>query len=188
MTWKFWTIASVLALAACADDTATEPAADDAAAPPDAVADAGAPAAPAPEPGTEGPPGAAPAPPPEGDAMTWNFAETAAGPKLTYGEPRTDNVRLMLRCAGGERIALSFLRGSAGEGPMTVRSGGASETVPAEAEATQLGGVSVRAELAATAPPLERFRGGSALAVEYAGDTRNVPPAGPEADRFFSAC
>lgn len=185
MIRKISIFAPVLAIAACAEETPTEAPAE---VPGNELAGT-EPTAPAPTPEPDSGDGIdGNRAQPEGEPMAWNFATTAAGPKLTYGEPRTDNVRLMLRCAGGDRIAFSFMRSSAGEGPMTVRSGGVSETAPATAEQTQLGGVSVRAELSSGAAPLQRFRGGSSLTVEYAGETRTVPPAGPEADRFFEAC
>ena len=71
---------------------------------------------------------------------------------------------------------------------MIVRSGGASLRVDGAARATQLGGYLVTAQVPAAAAPLERFRGGGALAVDWAGETRTVPPAGAEGERLFEAC
>lgn len=188
MTWKIWTIAPVLALAACAEETATENAANLAELP------TGNKAPPSPD-GNGGGGGTAPGDDQDGDGgngvgdpdMAWNFNTTARGPKLAYGVPQTDNVRLTLRCAGSDRIELSFMRGEAGGEQMTVRSGGASESVSATAQETQLGGYVVAAELPANAAPLERFRAGNPLTVEYAGESRAVPPSG-EADRLFNSC
>ncbi len=140
---------------------------------------------------SEPPAEAAPQPEIEGgdDRMSWKFS-TAAGPKLTYGEPATDNVRLMMRCAGADRVILSFLQSAAPDNAsrMTVRSHGASQTIATNIEATQLEGVSVSAELSASAAPLEQFREGNPLRVEWASEMLTVPPAGAEAERFLGAC
>ena len=188
-------IAPVLALAACADETATEDAANLAEPSPGNQAAASSPEEggnggdiPAPDDGNGGDGNGGDGGNDAGEPdMAWNFSTTARGPKLAYGEPQTDNVRLTLRCAGGDRIELSFMRSAVGGGQMTVRSGGASETVSASAEETQLGGHLVTAELPASAAPLQRFRGGNALAVEFGGESRTVPTSG-EADRLFGAC
>lgn len=193
MTWKTWIAAPALALAACGGDGETQPAAGPANALPA-------------EPGNESETGAAaPANGDEGDAgadrgtdgtgtepdMAWVFARSAAGPKLTYGEPETDNTRLMLRCGEGDAIVMSFLRGHASGGPseIMVASGGESATVPATvSESELLNGLIVEAELPASSPPLGRFRGGAAMRVEWGRDTIRVPAAGAEAERFFAAC
>ncbi len=177
---SIWIAAPALALAACAEQPAAEEA--NVAEAPNSNA-----AQPAPDEAIGN--GAPSRPDGNGSPMAWNFSTAADGAKLAYGEPRTDNVRLTLRCAGGGRIELSFIRSAPGEAEqMTVRSGGASETMGGSAEESQLGGWFVRAELPASAAPLQRFRGGNSLTVEWASETRTVPPAGPEAERFFGAC
>lgn len=133
--------------------------------------------------------GAAAVSPASGPAMAWNFS-TAAEPKLAYGAPQTDQARLILQCEGSERVALSFLRPSAAGlgGRLIVSAGGTSQTAPVQARRTRLGGISVRAEMPAAAAPLQRFRGGSTLRVDWHEDAISVPPAGPAANRFFAAC
>ncbi len=81
-------------------------------------------------------------------AMRWNFTETS-GPKLAYGKPATDKVRLVLRCDGSGEIAFSFLRPETVKigKTLTVQSDGASESVKPTATPSQLSGVSVSARL-----------------------------------------
>lgn len=121
--------------------------------------------------------------------MRWSFARTAAGPKLTYGEPFTNNVKLMLRCASGDSLRLSFVRpaGSPG-GEMVVRSGGAEQRFDATAIESEIGGATIQAIAPMGSQPLQNFRGGSALEVSWEGETISVPAPGNEARQLFDAC
>lgn len=122
--------------------------------------------------------------------MRWNFARTARGPKLTYGEPATDNVRLTLRCDGSERVELSFMRpSSAADGnSMTLSSGGAERQLKATVEETQLGPALVSAVAPISSQPIQSFRSGSGLQVRWRGETISVPPAGEQGRQLLDAC
>ena len=135
-------------------------------------------------------------PQPIGDAMRWNFSRTAAGPKLAYGEPATDNVRLMMRCPpGGDSVILSFQRPEqameAQPADLTVEAGAEAYRAPADISDSQIGGMAVSAQAPATAAPLARFRAGSPLTVHW-GDVVVSVPAGAEHQAaiagFFDAC
>lgn len=122
--------------------------------------------------------------------MTWAFSRSAAGPKLTYGEPNTDNIRLMLRCEG-DRVSLNFIRPSdvATRRPdrLTVASGAAQREVRVSAEETELGGTSISASVPASAEPIRAFQSGRPLEVRWGQETIRVPGT-DKAKQFLSAC
>jgi hypothetical protein len=123
------------------------------------------------------------------DGMEWLFATDATGPRLAYGEPGTDNVRLMLRCADRGAIRLSFLRPEGTQsGEFVLRSEGAERRVYANAEETELGAVNVVAVMPVDARPLQSFRAGSPVDIQWQGEVISLPGAGEEARRLFEAC
>jgi hypothetical protein len=123
------------------------------------------------------------------DGMEWSFSSDATGPRLTYGEPGTDNVKLMLRCADRGAIRLSFLRPEGTQsGEFILRSEGAERRVYANAEETEMGAVNVVAVMPVDARPLQSFRAGSPVDIQWEGDVISLPGAGEEARRLFEAC
>lgn len=124
--------------------------------------------------------------------MRWNFSSSGVGPSLAYGEPRTDNVRLMLRC-DGDRVRLHFMRSAemvaSRPGQLTVVSGGKQATSPITTEESELGGMSIRASVARSSGPMTEFSAGEALEVRWGSETIAVPgrSGGPVA-QFFKAC
>lgn len=127
----------------------------------------------------------------DGDgAMAWRFNRTAAGPKLAYGEPRTDNVRLNLRCDGGQ-VTLHFMRPAevVGRRPdkLTVASGGTQWRTDVSAEESQLGGMSISATAPASSAPMTAFASGRPLEVRWGDETIRVPGT-DKARQFLSAC
>ena len=122
--------------------------------------------------------------------MSWIFSDSAGGPKLAYGIPQTDNLRLMLRCAEAGNVRFVFMR-PASASPITrvtISSGGASSEVEAQSDASQLGGISVETELPVDSGPLIQFRSGHRINVSWTGGEISVPEAGQQADRLFEAC
>jgi hypothetical protein len=123
------------------------------------------------------------------DGMEWTFASDATGPRLSYGEPGTDNVKLLLRCADRGAIRMSFLRPEGTEsGEFILRSEGAERRVYANAEETELGAVNVVAVMPVDARPLQSFRAGSPVDIQWQGEVVSLPGAGEEARRLFEAC
>lgn len=134
-------------------------------------------------------------PPPDADdeaEMRWTFSRSADRPSLAFGEPRTDNVRLMIRCGRNEEAHLSFIRPAeiVAERPhmMTIASGGATRSLTLETRPGQLGTtVEVQAPLAAA--PLQQFRSGRDLRLRWGDEEIRVPGGsdGP-VEEFFAAC
>ncbi|HUG46227.1 MAG TPA: hypothetical protein VMK31_06930 [Sphingomicrobium sp.] len=123
------------------------------------------------------------------EGMEWSFARDSVGPKLAYGAPDSDNVKLMLRCTGGESLRVSFTRPEGAEGgELLLRSGGEERRVDAIAEASQPGGVIIEATVPMSARPLQNFRTGSTLDVLWQGEVISVPAAVEEARQLFAAC
>lgn len=153
------------------------------------------PAANAAAPGGDGGNDAAAAPAdPFPDEMRWTFSRSVRGPKLAYGEPATDNVRLMLRCEGGEAI-LSFMRSEQAvrgrPDEIVLVGGGERWSIPVETQASQLGGVTVEARAPLSAPPLRRLRAGEPLELRWGPETISLPAGAARQDqveRFFEAC
>jgi hypothetical protein len=182
--WRFmkhlWIIGAA-ALAACADVRPVEESAEDL----DAIAGATPPP-------TVSPVDTGDGEAPDGDGeqgMEWGYASEAAGPRLTYGEPNTDNVRLILRCAEAGTVRLSLPRPEGTEsGEFVLRSEGAERRVFATAEPTELGPVNVQATVPVDARPLQSFRTGSPLDVMWQGEVISIPGPGEEARQFFEAC
>lgn len=124
-------------------------------------------------------------------SMEWNFSRAAGQPKLAFGVPQTDNVRLILRCPESGQALLSFLRRTDAEdrpGTLAIASGGAQRTLNIETEQGPLG-TTVRADVPLSAAPLQQFRSGKGLEVRWGEETINVPGAadGP-VRQFFDAC
>lgn len=128
----------------------------------------------------------------DGDGMSWNFSRTARGPRIAYGVPQTDNVRLMLRCPERSRALLSFIRPDEfAEGKpdmLAIASGNSRRSLTIETEQGPLG-TSVEAEAPLSAGPLQQFRSGSELEVRWGDETIRVPGSaqGP-VRQFFEAC
>ena len=159
-------------------------------------------AAPASE-GTEVPAGGEPANPASGeeatarppldDGMRWHFSRSVEGPKLAFGEPATDNVRLMLRCpSGGGSVVLSFTRPAdivaARPIEATLASGGSEARLDVDSRESALGGRLVEATIALDSAPIRRFRDRSALTLRWGEERIAVPAAGADGRRFFEAC
>ena len=126
------------------------------------------------------------------DEMAWNFSNTAAGPKIAYGVPQTDNVRLMLRCPESGQALLSFIRpADIAEGrpdTLSIASGNARRSVTIETEQGPLG-TTVKAQAPLSSGPLQQFRSGSGLEVRWGEETISVPAASEApVRRFFEAC
>lgn len=124
--------------------------------------------------------------------MSWSFSRTGPGPKLAYGVPQTDNVRLMLRCPETGEALLSFLRSDQQAqnrpGTLIVAAGNAQRTLTIETQQGPLG-TTVEAEIPVSSGPLEEFRSGKEMEVRW-GDTEiRVPGAsnGP-VRQFFETC
>jgi hypothetical protein len=175
----FWIIGAA-ALAACADVRPVEESAEDL----DAIAEATPPPTLTPvDTATEEMNGVGE------QGMEWSYTSEAPGPKLTYGEPNTDNVRLMLRCAEAGTVGLMLPRPEGTEsGEFILRSEGAERRVFATAAVTELGPVNVEATVPVDARPLQSFRTGSPLDIIWQGEEISVPSAGEEARQFFEAC
>jgi hypothetical protein len=173
----FWIIGAA-ALAACADVRPVEESAEDL----NAIAEA-----------TQ-PPTLTPVDRDDMDAageegMEWSYASDAAGSRLTYGEPNTDNVRLMFRCAEAGTVGLLLPRPEGTQsGEFVLRSEGAERRVFATAAPTELGLVNVEATVPVDARPLQSFRTGSALDIVWEGEVISIPSAGEEARQLFEAC
>lgn len=124
------------------------------------------------------------------DEMAWNFSRTAAGPKLVYGEPQTDNVRLLLRCAGNQ-VSLNFMRPAdvVATRPerLVIASAGEQRTTNVSTEDTQLGPISVSATAPIASAPISAFRSGNPLEVRWGDETIRVPGTN-QAEQFFAAC
>lgn len=153
--------------------------------------------------GTEAPTGGEPAnaasgeeataQPPLDDGMRWHFSRSVEGPKLAFGEPATDNVRLMLRCPpGGDGVVLSFTRPAdivaARPGEATLASGGSEARLDIDSRESALGGRLVEATVGLDSAPVRRFRDGSALTLRWGEERIVVPAGGTEGRRFFEAC
>lgn len=127
-----------------------------------------------------------------GDEMSWNFSRSAAGAKIAYGVPQTDNVRLMLRCPESGEALLSFIRPAdiAEDRPdtLSIASGSARRSLTIETQQGPLG-TSVLAQAPLSAAPLQQFRSGNELEVRWGDETISVPgaPDGP-VRQFFDAC
>ena len=126
------------------------------------------------------------------DRMRWHFSRTDRGPKLVYGEPRTDNVRLMLRCPpGGDSAILSFHRPSTlvRRRPEELRlaSGAAEQTYAVDARESALGGMTVEIVVPVDSGPLREFGDGQPLSLHWGDETIAVPTAA-EAGRFLRVC
>lgn len=124
------------------------------------------------------------------DEMRWLFARTAAGPKLSYGEPQTDNVRLLLRCSGDE-LSVNFIRPadvvSSRPDQLTIASGGMQWTANVSAEESQIGGMSISATAPLSSAPITAFASGRPLEVRWGEETIRVPGT-DQARQFLSAC
>lgn len=126
------------------------------------------------------------------DRMRWHFSRTDRGPKLVYGEPRTDNVRLMLRCPpGGDSAILSFHRPRelVRRRPERLRlaSGDAGQTYPVDTGESALGGMTVEIVVPIDSRPLREFGGGHPLSLQWGEETIAVPAAA-EGGRFLRVC
>lgn len=124
--------------------------------------------------------------------MAWVFSRAAGRPKLAYGVPQTDNVRLMLRCPEPGEALISFIRpdevAEDKPGTLTIASANAQRTLTVQTQRGPLG-VSVEAEAPTSAAPLQQFRTGQNLQVRWGEETVRVP--GEEGDpvrQFFEAC
>lgn len=134
--------------------------------------------------------------PPNGGAasgdMAWTFSRGAAGPRMAYGVPQTDNVRLMLRCPETGLALLSFILppGMAENLPdtLSIISGSARRSLTIETQQGPLG-TSVEAHAPLSAAPLQQFRSGNEMEVRW-GDEIIELPAAPEGPvrQFFEGC
>lgn len=128
----------------------------------------------------------------DGDAMRWSFHRTAAGPRLTFGEPQTDNVRLMLRCGDGQ-VSVHFMRPAdmveRRPGQLTIASGGMQWRAEISSEESQLGGMSIRASAPLSSAPITAFRSGQSLEVRWGPETIALPgQQGGAVQQFFNSC
>jgi hypothetical protein len=124
--------------------------------------------------------------------MSWAFSRAGPEPKLAYGVPQTDNVRLMLRCPAAGEVLLSFLRPNQEvqnrPGTLVLASGNAQRTLTIETQQGPLG-TSVEAELPLSSGPLQEFRSGEELEVRWGDSTIAVPGDSDRPVRqFFEAC
>lgn len=154
------------ALAACGapapETSSTDPVSSDPLAPP----------APGPAPGAGAP---------EPDRMQWTLRTGADGPRLTYGEPATDNVGLSFRCDQPGRVTASFVWPETlmeGRDTFSLMSGGAQMPVEAETSPIELGenSVSVTGDFDVDAPLFRNFAetGWMALLVEPGSQPENM--------------
>lgn len=124
--------------------------------------------------------------------MAWTFTSTGEGPKIAYGEPQTDNVRLMLRCPDSGEALLSFIRPAeeVEDRPDTlvIASAGSSRSLTIEMNQGQLG-TSVEAQAPLKSGALQQFHSGNELELRWGEETFRVPGAvdGP-VRQFFETC
>jgi hypothetical protein len=134
-------------------------------------------------------------PAPEAPApMSWSFNQTQAeGLKLVYGQPRSDNVLLMLSCqplSGQVEVAVATSDEAAGAVGLVSRQ--ARFDLSGPAAPTPLEGVGLVMETAAISnPALENFAQTGELSVRTTG--KSVPAEARGADQalvagFFSQC
>lgn len=132
----------------------------------------------------------------DNDGMRWNFSRTAAGPRLAYGEPATDDVRLMLRCPpGGDTVLLTFHRprelAEAQPGEIVIEAGGEVHRSTIDVRESQLGGSTIEAQAPVSAGPFRRMRAGLPLTLHWGDRAVSVPAGGARQDQvnaFFEAC
>lgn len=129
---------------------------------------------------------------PDSENMEWSFSREGGTPRLAFGEPQADNVRLTLSCREDGAVLVSFTRPEEfAEGKpdlLSIVSGNARRSMTIETEHGQLG-TSVQAAAPLSAAPLEQFRSGQELEVHWGDSTIHVPGAedGP-VRQFFEAC
>ena len=128
------------------------------------------------------------------DGLFWFYSRAEDGPKLAYGAPNSDAVRLMIYCRPTEpRVRLEATTPAAtAPARLTVTSTGATAALPAASDANPMGGGRlVSAQAATTAPVLTAFRNTGRLTVAAGGEpmTMNAGPAERAAvQSFFAAC
>ena len=123
--------------------------------------------------------------------FAWSFQENPGeGVKLAYGQPRSDNVLLMMTCEpGSARVQLSALSGAGGEAIVLTTGEGRDRF---EGEASVFGGAPlVEAEAVADARSLRAFARTGDLALMDGRRRIDVAAAPAEqagVKRFFRAC
>ncbi|MDP1616934.1 hypothetical protein [Phenylobacterium sp.] len=126
--------------------------------------------------------------------MSWALNQTQSeGLKLVYGEPRSDNVLVMLSCqpqSGQVEIAITTSDDATGDVGLTSRQQRVELTSPVAP--TPIAGVGVVMEMAAsTTPTLAAFAQTGDLEVRTAGRTVGAPARGEDramVDDFFGQC
>ncbi|QIG79021.1 hypothetical protein [Stakelama tenebrarum] len=125
--------------------------------------------------------------------MAWRYSR--GEPRLVYGEPATDNLRLAMRCpVNDDNVVLSFMRPSdvveRRPDVLTVSAGRETGQYEIMTNETQLG-VSIEVVLPKDDGPLRAFREGDPLEIWWGKESFEVPfdeEAAPRIARFFDAC
>lgn len=123
----------------------------------------------------------------------WHYLHNAQeGAKLAYGAPASDNVLLMMTCdPGSGRLALSKVTAEAHDG-IELASNGARNRFAATAQPSEMGGMVVEAQAAASAAPLAGFaRTGDLTMIEDGAAPVSLtagPTSQPHVRKFFESC
>ena len=128
-------------------------------------------------------------------ALAWSLQQNPTeGVKLTYGQPQTDNILVMMSCLpASNHVELAVAARTAGEAPVHIRSAGAVLPLDGPAWPTPMAGVGmVIAPASADQPTLARFARTGELVVEADGRAVRAPARARD-DRalvadFFSVC
>ena len=127
------------------------------------------------------------------DAREWIYNSDGGEAKLAYGTPQSDDVPLMLSCAGGSRTVTVSQDGLEPGRGITIASGGRSMTLHGEEQADMLNGsgVIVTAQTSPDAPVLRSFRRTGRLELVTKEGRAELPVRRQErslVDQFFARC
>jgi hypothetical protein len=127
----------------------------------------------------------------QGDTFAWSYQNhPGEGPKLTYGAPASDNVVLMMTCAGGDQATLSLLGGSPDAG-LVLTSGGKPTRFAGQPVASPGAGHLIESTAPLNAQPLARFERTGDLTLVDRGRAVEIDARGGERKHvatFFAAC
>ena len=133
-----------------------------------------------------------PAQQPVSDAREWIYGADAAGPRLMYGTPQSDDVVIAFACTGSE-VSIMVPGADPAESGVLLASGGRRAAFPGTTEPDQLnGGVIITSRAPLRSPVLEAFSRTGDLSLG-GSDGRLVrlssaPHTRPQIGRFFAAC
>lgn len=124
------------------------------------------------------------------ESMEWQFEDGPAGPRLSYGEPESDYVRLAVSCEG-DMARLHFMRPArvVRDRPdaLIVESGGMQWKAAISARASELAGMDIEASIPLSAEAMTAFGAGNPIELRWSGEIIRVPPT-DQAGRFLDSC